>query len=69
MQDYAKPAQLNRLDWYPAHGWQVAYPGDARIGTLSVPGGLMFHDRVPMQVGTNAMWFGADRRSSAGGPA
>ena len=30
-EDYAKPAQLNRLDWYSAHGWQVAYPGDARI--------------------------------------
>ena len=31
IEDYAKPAQLNRLDWYSAHGWKVAYPGDARI--------------------------------------
>jgi YVTN family beta-propeller protein len=31
MEDYARPAQLNRLDWYSAHGWHVAYPGDARI--------------------------------------
>jgi YVTN family beta-propeller protein len=31
IEDFAKPAQLNRLDWYSAHNWQVAYPGDARI--------------------------------------
>jgi YVTN family beta-propeller protein len=31
IEDYAKPAQLNRLDWYSAHNWQVAYPGDGRI--------------------------------------
>jgi YVTN family beta-propeller protein len=30
-EDVAKPAQLNRLDWYSAHGWQVAYPGDPKI--------------------------------------
>ncbi len=29
--DRAKPALLNRLDWYSAHNWTVAYPGDARI--------------------------------------
>jgi len=31
VQDYAKPALLNRLDWYSAHGWKVAYPGDLKI--------------------------------------
>ena len=31
MEDSAKPALLNRLDWYSAHGWSVAYPGDSRI--------------------------------------
>jgi hypothetical protein len=30
-QDWANPAQLNRLDWYSAHGWKVPYPGDKRI--------------------------------------
>jgi YVTN family beta-propeller protein len=29
--DTAKPALLNRLDWYSAHNWTVAYPGDPRI--------------------------------------
>ena len=28
IQDWANPAQLNRLDWYSAHGWKVPYPGD-----------------------------------------
>jgi len=31
MQDWANPAQLNRLDWYSAHGWKVPYPGDKKI--------------------------------------
>ena len=31
IQDFANPAQLNRLDWYSAHGWKVAYPGDKKI--------------------------------------
>jgi YVTN family beta-propeller protein len=31
LQDFAKPALLNRLDWYAAHGWRVAYPGDPKI--------------------------------------
>ena len=31
IEDYAKPALLNRLDWYSAHGWKVAYPGDSQI--------------------------------------
>lgn len=31
IEDYAKPALLNRLDWYSAHNWRVAYPGDSRI--------------------------------------
>ncbi len=29
--DAVNPAQLNRFDWYSAHDWQVAYPGDAKI--------------------------------------
>ncbi len=38
-QDHAKPAQLNRLDWYSAHGWRVPYPGDPKIYTPDqVPG-------------------------------
>ncbi len=31
LQDFAKPVMLNRLDWYSAHDWKVAYPGDKRI--------------------------------------
>ncbi len=31
IQDWANPAQLNRLDWYSAHDWKVPYPGDIRI--------------------------------------
>ena len=30
-EDAAKPAQLNRPDWYSAHDWKVAYPGDSKI--------------------------------------
>ena len=26
--DAAKPVLLNRFDWYSAHNWKVAYPGD-----------------------------------------
>ncbi len=38
--DVANPAQLNRLDWYTAHGWTVPYPGDATIlAPDQVPGG------------------------------
>jgi len=29
--DASNPAQLDRLDWYSAHNWTVAYPGDKRI--------------------------------------
>jgi len=29
--DSANPAQLNRVDWYSAHGWQLPYPGDTQI--------------------------------------
>jgi YVTN family beta-propeller protein len=37
--DTAKPALLNRLDWYSAHNWNVAYPGDAKIyPPYEVPG-------------------------------
>ena len=37
--DTAKPAMLNRLDWYSAHNWTVAYPGDAKIfAPNQVPG-------------------------------
>lgn len=31
IQDWANPAQLNRLDWYSAHDWKVPYPGDKKI--------------------------------------
>ncbi len=37
--DAEKPALLNRLDWYSAHNWKVAYPGDSKIYTPDqVPG-------------------------------
>jgi YVTN family beta-propeller protein len=37
--DTAKPALLNRLDWYSSHNWTVAYPGDSRIfAPNQVPG-------------------------------
>jgi YVTN family beta-propeller protein len=29
--DRAKPLLLNRFDWYSAHDWTVAYPGDPKI--------------------------------------
>jgi YVTN family beta-propeller protein len=29
--DQAKPAQLNRVDWYSATGWRRPYPGDRKI--------------------------------------
>lgn len=29
--DAAKPVLLDRFDWYSAHDWQVAYPGDPKI--------------------------------------
>jgi hypothetical protein len=29
--DAEKPALLNRVDWYSAHDWKVAYPGDPKI--------------------------------------
>jgi YVTN family beta-propeller protein len=29
--DRVNPAQLNRYDWYSAHNWRVAYPGDPKI--------------------------------------
>jgi YVTN family beta-propeller protein len=39
IQDYANPAQLNRLDWYSAHNWKVPYPGDKTIlAPAQVPG-------------------------------
>ena len=39
IQDWANPEQLNRLDWYSAHGWKVPYPGDATIlAPTAVPG-------------------------------
>ena len=38
-QDMINPPQLNRYDWYSAHNWQVAYPGDPEIYTPNeVPG-------------------------------
>ncbi|HEV2373554.1 MAG TPA: bifunctional YncE family protein/alkaline phosphatase family protein [Streptosporangiaceae bacterium] len=37
--DWANPAQLNRLDWYSAHAWRQPYPGDKKILTPGeVPG-------------------------------
>jgi hypothetical protein len=37
--DRVNPQQLNRFDWYEAHDWRVAYPGDPRIYTPNqVPG-------------------------------
>jgi YVTN family beta-propeller protein len=39
IQDFANPAQLNRLDWYSAHDWKVPYPGDKKIlAPSAVPG-------------------------------
>ena len=39
IQDFANPAQLNRLIWYSAHDWKVPYPGDKKILAPSqVPG-------------------------------
>jgi YVTN family beta-propeller protein len=39
IQDFANPAQLNRLDWYSSHDWKVPYPGDKTIlGPNQVPG-------------------------------
>ena len=29
--DAENPAMLNRFDWYSAHNWKVAYPGDGKI--------------------------------------
>jgi YVTN family beta-propeller protein len=29
--DRVNPEQMNRYDWYSAHDWRVAYPGDPRI--------------------------------------
>jgi hypothetical protein len=29
--DAENPAMLNRVDWYSAHDWKVAYPGDSQI--------------------------------------
>ena len=37
--DRVNPEQLNRFDWYSAHNWRVAYPGDPKIYTPNqVPG-------------------------------
>jgi YVTN family beta-propeller protein len=37
--DRVNPQQMNRLDWYSAHDWRVAYPGDPKIYTPNqVPG-------------------------------
>ncbi len=29
--DAVNPEQMNRFDWYSAHDWKVAYPGDPKI--------------------------------------
>ena len=37
--DKVNPQQLNRFDWYEAHDWRLAYPGDPKIYTPNqVPG-------------------------------
>jgi YVTN family beta-propeller protein len=37
--DRVNPELMNRLDWYEAHSWRVAYPGDPKIYTPNdVPG-------------------------------
>jgi hypothetical protein len=37
--DSVNPEQLNRYDWYTAHGWSKPYPGDRKILTPGeVPG-------------------------------
>ena len=37
--DKVNPEQMNRFDWYSAHDWRVAYPGDPKIYTPNqVPG-------------------------------
>ncbi|HVV12826.1 alkaline phosphatase family protein [Amycolatopsis sp.] len=40
--DSANPEQLNRYDWYDAHGWEVPYPGDNKVYAPSeVPGAVL----------------------------
>ncbi len=40
--DSAKPELLDRFDWYSAHDWKVAYPGDPKIYRPDeVPGGKL----------------------------
>ncbi|MFZ0970984.1 MAG: bifunctional YncE family protein/alkaline phosphatase family protein [Solirubrobacteraceae bacterium] len=37
--DHVNPEQMNRYDWYSAHDWRLAYPGDPKIYTpTQVPG-------------------------------
>ena len=37
--DRVNPQVMNRFDWYSAHDWRVAYPGDPKIYTPDeVPG-------------------------------
>ena len=37
--DRVNPEQMNRFDWYSAHDWRIAYPGDPKIYTPGqVPG-------------------------------
>jgi hypothetical protein len=47
MEDLANPAQLNHLDWYSAHGWKQAYPGEKHIlAPNQVPGSKLPADYV-----------------------
>jgi YVTN family beta-propeller protein len=40
--DSANPGLLNRFDWYSAHDWKLAYPGDPKIYLPDeVPGGKL----------------------------
>jgi YVTN family beta-propeller protein len=29
--DHVNPQEMNRFDWYSAHDWRIAYPGDPKI--------------------------------------
>ena len=48
IQDWANPAQLNRLDWYSAHSWKVPYPGDK---TILAPSEVPGHNLPPGYLG------------------
>ena len=72
IEDYAKPALLNRLDWYSAHNWRLAYPGRrsnlrAKPSTRAKPAGRPprrritqhSHDPIPTRRGSHPRRVGA----------